>query len=332
MATFTILSKEQVEKKEINIFKKIGLDAFATDYYFLLGGCSEYIPEDEETEETLKNRFGSYWLRDGSTFDYQANYIDFSGDMGESPKYDIDIGCRPIVKYSEISLNCYDKKINDGLMMVTYGEYPQYVVNSEIKEILDKKYEEKSLIETGKTYTFYDPCIDFYDPDLSEYVEQDLIEYEYNGKKYIRFVGLSDIKCSGRLSNKEKLKEDAIYWVEVEPVRWYVDMDNDIAISEKVLFSGVQYYSYVDKKDPGDDLIYSTSTIKKYLEKYFSKDIVSNKNMRSEKHKETKDKRKGIRVKNINIEKIQEIVEEQDIELDNSDAKIKAKLRINTLK
>lgn len=325
MATFTILSKEQVEKKEINIFKKIGLDALATDYYFLLGGCSEYIPEDEKNEETLKSRFGYYWLRDDSIFDYQANYIDFDGNMEERPKYDIDIGCRPIVRYSEISLNCYDKKINDGLMIVTYGEFPQYVVNSEIKEILDKKYEEKTLTETGKTYTFYEPYMDFYAPDLSEYFEQSLIEYEYNGKKYIRFVGLSNIRYYGDLSNKEKVKDGSIYWVEVEPVRWYVDIDNDIAISEKVLFSGVQYYSYVDKKDPGDDLIYSTSTIKKYLEKYFNKDIVSNKNMRSEKHKETEGKRKGIRVKNINIEKIQEIIEEHENELDNSNAKVKVK-------
>ena len=68
--------------------------------------------------------------------------------------------------------------------------------------------------------------------------ENSYLEYEYNGKKYIRFVG--DSNCSGEtLSNGRVVRKGVPYWVEVEPIKWIIDEKADVALSKKILFAGV---------------------------------------------------------------------------------------------
>ena len=65
-------------------------------------------------------------------------------------------------------------------------------------------------------------------------------EQMYNGKKYIRFIGNSN--SNGEiLSNGEFVEIDKPYWILVEPIKWLVDEINDIALSKKIIFSGVQF-------------------------------------------------------------------------------------------
>ena len=51
----------------------------------------------------------------------------------------------------------------------------------------------------------------------TEYIKS-FVLYEYNGRKYIRFVG--DNNCDDEtLSNGEKIEVNNIYWVEVKPIK-----------------------------------------------------------------------------------------------------------------
>ena len=100
MPNITILSDEEAKNKEFNFLRKNGLGAKATDLYYLLGGLSCYIAKDDK--ETLINRLGTYWLKDDSTYDIEAKYIDNDGAIYTNYKDNFDIGCRPVVKYYEI--------------------------------------------------------------------------------------------------------------------------------------------------------------------------------------------------------------------------------------
>ena len=99
-----------------------------------------------------------------------------------------------------------------------------------------------------------------------------LTKNTYKGKKYVRFVGLESVDTEEELSNGEEIEAGKVYWLEVEPVDWFVDKEEDIAICKSVLFSGVPYYSEQDKKLQGS-YDFESSTLKKYLDNYFTKEI-----------------------------------------------------------
>lgn len=93
-------------------------------------------------------------------------------------------------------------------------------------------------------------------------------EYEYNGNKYIRLVG--DFNGFGKiLSDGTPVKRGDIYWIRVEPITWLVDEKEDIALSKKIIFSGVRFDNDITKNRDFDK-----SEIKKFMDDYFSKDII----------------------------------------------------------
>ena len=93
-------------------------------------------------------------------------------------------------------------------------------------------------------------------------------EYEYNGKKYIRFIG--DSNCSGEvLSDGRTVQSGDVYWIEVEPIIWMIDEIKNIALSKKIIFSGVQF-----NRERNYEGYFNKTDIKKYMDNYFSKDII----------------------------------------------------------
>ena len=60
-----------------------------------------------------------------------------------------------------------------------------------------------------------------------------------------------------------------ICFIKVEPVRWLVDETADVAVAEKILFAGVQFKHGIDYK-----VDFSTTDIKEFMDRYFSKDII----------------------------------------------------------
>lgn len=154
----------------------------------------------------------------------------------------------------------------DGILEVEYGEYPQKVASGRLQFSLERLYNSGVLKQTGKIYTTDSRKTGDYNLDFSP---NKLIEYEYQGKKYVRVKANFD-DDSEKLSNGETYQNGDYVWVEVSPVKWIVDEKYDIALSHNLLFSGVQFKHKRDYK--GD---FENTDIYKYMMNYFSKELIS---------------------------------------------------------
>ena len=166
----------------------------------------------------------------------------------------------------------------NGILEVEYGEYPQTIVSEDFARTLERAYSNRTINQTGKSYTT--DSVSYLDTD-TPFQARTHIEYEYNGKKYIRFVG--DSNCSGQvLSDGRTIQNGDVYWLEVEPIKWMIDKRTNIALSKKIIFSGVQFYR--ERNYKGD---FNRTDIKKFMDEYFSKDIIPSMINVVTKHNET---------------------------------------------
>ena len=255
---FTFLTVEQIfGNNQLDILKKYGTNCAITDFSLLLGGYKG-------------NNNGSWWTKscDG---DNRAGCVGVVNNMNWNNILIRSGGVRPALPYSSISsiaLNGVRGK--NGILEVEYGEYPQTVVSKDFAITLESAYENETLNKTGKSYT----------TDSAGYYNTDPIfrakthtEYEYNGRKYIRFVSNENrTNCSVFLSDGREIESWKVYWLEVEPIKWLVDEKADIALSKHILFAGVQFNN--KKEYTGD---FNNSFIKKFMNEHFSKDIVPSK-------------------------------------------------------
>ena len=269
MLDFTFLTEEQCfGDKQLDILKKYGTKCAITDFSILLGG---YVALNNYTceGESLINRTGWWWTK--TPYDNDASVVNRNGFSNWCIVSRSTGGARPALPYSSISrVSSNGVRGRNGILEVEYGEYPQTVVSEDFSRILEMAfanmpYSNNEMKTTGKSYTT--DSVKYQDID-TPFQARTHTEYEYNGKKYIRFVG--DSNCSGEvLSDGRTIQKGTAYWVEVEPVKWLVDEKEDIALSKKLIFSGVQFKHKRDYK--GD---FSTTDIKKFMDTYFSKDIV----------------------------------------------------------
>ena len=91
-------------------------------------------------------------------------------------------------------------------------------------------------------------------------------EYEYEGKKYIRFL-----KCLNneniKSSSSRKVRCVTPCWIQVQPIEWLLDVSG-ILISKKALISGLQF----DVNEEYNGNLNGTSLMR-YINKYFRRDI-----------------------------------------------------------
>lgn len=284
MNDFTFLTKKQIfGDKKLEILEKYGKKSVITDFSILLGGyCSK-------KGENKKNRSG-IWMTKSPHEKYQGYNIkrlpkiylvDEDGKKFDNTVIIRAFGARPATSYSSISKFCSNKIVNKmGIIEVEYGEYPQTVVDKELSKELEEEYLNQKLKETGKTYTtdsFKQDCV------VEPFKERKHIEYEYNNKKYIRYIAncnyTDDNQYAEELSNGQAIEKDKPYWVEVEPIKWMIDEKADIALSKKIIFSGVQFErvkDYLECIGYDDKSKFKNTDIKKFMDKYFSKDILTN--------------------------------------------------------
>ena len=272
MSNFTFLTEEQIfDDNKLEIFNKRGTRAPITDFAILLGG---YYSSDfyYKNEESLENRAGYYWTKTDDK-DNDARVVNESGNRHGSNVNGRDVACRPTLPYSSIKDICSPvMRASDCVLEVECGEYPQNVASKELQKKLFDAYSEGRLISTGKTYTTDSKKNNDYEKGFEPI---NLTEYEYEGKKYVRVMANTSIGGDKiLLSNNEKYKDGDFVWVEVSPVKWLVDEKNDIAVSERLLFAGVQF-----KKERNYKGNFESTDIKKYLDNYFSKDIIPSKNI-----------------------------------------------------
>lgn len=252
---------------KLDMLKTYGSSAAITDFGILTSGFVSSVFHVND-ERSLENRCGDYWFiidndnrrtTDGDGLIY--NYYD-NGKRG---------AIRPIISYSNIKDNCKNKTIiKENILQVEYGEYPQQVATHSLQVTLEDLYKTENLNKTNKTYTINNGKND---EELLKTINID--EYEYNEKKYIRIIPnlYFMYKYDGiLLSNGKTYTDKKPVWVEVTPIKWLIDEKQDIAISEKILFAGTQFH-----KDKNYEGSFENSDIKKFLDFYFSKDIIPSK-------------------------------------------------------
>ena len=249
MNNFTFLNKSQITgKNQLNFFGKYGTRCVATDFAILLG-CSEQSYYFKSEGKMKKHKVGTWWTKSADGMG-GAFLIDGRGCIDGQFVTFKHIGGRPALPYSSIKFSSKTVRINNAIKEVEYGEYPQTVVDEDYSRELENAYNNGNLITTGKDYANF-------------------TAYEYDGIKYIRFVG--DLNCAGELlSDDREIRVGTAYWVRVEPIIWMIDEIKNVALAKKILFSGVRFNKSNNYNAEGD---FDKTNIKLFMDKHFSKEI-----------------------------------------------------------
>ncbi len=273
MSEFTFLTIEQFYSLESDgIFDGYGEKARITDFASLLGCYRHKDGIGEWWTKTPYHDIEVYYGDDEYDDDFNDELLCVINEDGkENFKFQWErfAGGRPAFSISSVFSKESKKKLEDsGVKEFGYGEYPQTIVDEEYSKELERLYSSNSLIITGRNYTT--DSAEAMD-DVSKFKAKMHIEYEYNGRQYIRFV-YDDSSVDGfNLSDGRKLERGKIYWVAVEPIVWLLDLKADIALSKKLIFSGVQFES----SSNNEKIDFERSTIKKFMDKCLSKEIVA---------------------------------------------------------
>ena len=225
---FNLLTKKQI--KNMKLFKDYGVKAEITDYATNLGGKNE-------------NGFGAFYLKAPSiNLVGTDNKLCINSDgmyENNSSLTQNEIGLRPIVSYIELFEDGNVDIINGKILS---GEYPQTKVDEELEKELNLAIRGRDIFPTGKTYTALSGMYD---------VPVRMPEYRYKGNKY---VNINYYFESG--------------WFKVEPITWLVDMETNMAVSEKILVAGIKYDHNI-----GLTNTYKKSDIKQYLDNFFAREL-----------------------------------------------------------
>ena len=270
MNDFTFLTEEQCfdSSRKLEILEKRGTIVPITDFSILLGG---YVSDDYyyNNGNSLEDRSGWDWTSSDDK-DNDVRVVRFDGSRTHSYVNRRGGGARPALPYSSIrNIASNGVRGRDGILEVEYGEYPQKVASKRLQDELERayNYNQSSIRKTGKTYTTDSRKHDEYDEKFSAQIIE---EYSFDdGKKYVRVKANSYYDGSEfKLSNGERYKDGDYVWVEVQPIKWLIDEKSDIALSERLLFAGVQFKH--ERNYKGD---FRTTDIKEFMDRYFSKDI-----------------------------------------------------------
>lgn len=220
-------TKKYMFSEKSDIFKRCGLSASVTDY-------------------ASPQNLGSF---NYPYFSYNHNDIGFIGAYGQYTSLaDLDysmihmIGIRPILDYSSIDLPNDRLDKSNGFFKFKYGNFPtkmatypgvidDYLKNNQL--ILTDNYHIKANLQYDELYG---------SARLREYYN------DSQNKEYVRV-------------EKDNSKFD---WFSVEPLYWYVDKENKLLISNRILFSIALTHNI-----KGDNIV-------EYINEHFLKEIVYN--------------------------------------------------------
>lgn len=251
------------------IFEKRVVSAAISDWAIASGG---FVHSNFHTIEgnELKYRTGCYWT---STVDSDNNVrvvlLNGCGDCGNIG-YRM-VGVRPALRYSSIKDIITNKVVlPDGIIEAEYGEYVQNAVNKPLQDELEtrKYYNMGVFTETGKTYTTDSRRHDEYS---KLFQQQEHIEIEYNGKKYVRKQA-NLYYSPTTLSNGIEYKNGDYIWFEVLPAKLLIDEEKDIALFKDIIIAGIPF---ADKKVYTGK--FNETFIYYFLNTYFANDIIPSK-------------------------------------------------------
>lgn len=259
-----ILKKDQVE--ESNVMKKEGFQSSITDMAIFLGGSVNhrtYVCNGKQNtgywfvstvEENKKDEIY------GQVDPTKVYAVSDQGEFFTTPCSNTEIGYRLFIEWS-------DKKSNDSIKKISFGEFPQTAVSDNLSTNLEKQLAQGNINLTGEKFTFnsHDEL-----KEGKDFQPRVFREYSYNGESYIRFI--SDSASSGeKLNDGRQIKLGKPYWIKVEPIIWLLDEKKGIAISEKILFAGIKYANeYMPRKDVK---VFLKTNIYDYIKNCFEKEF-----------------------------------------------------------
>ncbi len=267
MSNFTFLTEEQYfGSDKLEILEKRGTKAAITDFSILLGAyVSDYHIDNDNS---LEGRTGYYWTKSDDG-DNDARVVHDTGSSRTDYVSTRNGGARPTLPFSSISSIPTNgesgKRGRDGILEVEYGYYPQKAVSKDMQERLERAYRSGSILRTRNSYTTDSRKYDDYNEKFSEKQHE---EYEYNGKRYVR-IEVNSGKSQYALSNGESYRDGDNVWVEVQPVKWLIDEKEKIMLTDKLIFSGVQFNHTRDYHTRDFD----KTDIKTFMDKYLSRDL-----------------------------------------------------------
>ena len=270
MSNFTFLTQEQCfGSDKLDILKKRGTKAAITDFSILLGAyVSDYHIDNDSS---LEGRTGYYWTKSDDG-DNDARVVLDTGNSYSHYVYTRHGGARPALPFSSISSIPTNgesgKRAKDGVLEVEYGYYPQKAVSRDMQERLERAYRSGNISKTRNSYTTDSRRYNAYN---EKFVPKQHEEYEYNGKRYVRVEANSDFGSNTfTLSNGENYRDGDNVWVEVSPVKWLVDERAKVMITDKLIFSGVQF-NHTRNYHTRD---FDRTDIKTFMDRYLSRDLV----------------------------------------------------------
>ena len=267
MLDFRFLKKEEIDEMELE--KKNSSKAAATDFALILG-AEDSLNHYYKDIETLENRVGDYWSMTKGVDGNDSYYISDSNVIYPLEVNIRDVGARPVTSYSSIAGIGTEKTDETGEKIVTFGEYPQKVASKKLQNELNNELNKNTskFKTTTRTYTVDSISVN---NKKERFKPQVYIEYEYKGKKYVRVkVNKYNKDTEITLSNEEVYKDGDYVWIEVLPVNWIIKENIDRALSERILFAGIQFNN--EKKYDGN---FNNTDIKKYISKYFTKELTA---------------------------------------------------------
>lgn len=223
------------EKERIKRLQKRGLKANFTDfanalrylYNWTFRYPMEYTSNEDKTEIAI---------------DSSENYISFINNY---------VGIRPVIDYNKISSSCYDTEdLGDGITREKYGEYPKSKVSVDELIHICKKARSNLFKPTGKRYTIHERTL------RQLPITVPTCRYPYPSNNDIKVVSLREfIDDEGN-----KFVKYNNNWYKVEPVTMLVDRENNIAVTEDVIYSTLPYEKYnirrisILKENPYEEL------------------------------------------------------------------------------
>ena len=278
MSNLTFLTEEQCEGREkLGILQKREAKAAMTDFSILLGG--EVDRWHIDGDDSLGGRTGYYLLKS----DYDGHVVIVDTLVGDDILTTVEAvkrtpGARPALSISSISRiptnggSGAPKRAGDGVLEVEYGYYPQKAVSRDMQEKLERAFARRSLSRTGNKYTTDSRKYDEYDEEFSPKQHE---EFQLDGKRYVRVEANSCYGDEFKLSNGESYRNGDSVWVEVAPVKWLVDERAEIMLTDKLIFSGVQF-NREENYHTGD---FYKIDIKKFMDTYFAKELLQSRGM-----------------------------------------------------
>ena len=270
MSDFTFLTEEQYfGDDKLDILEKRGTKAAITDFSILLGAyVSDYHIDNDSS---LEGRTGYYWTKSDDG-DNDARVVRASGSRNFLNVLTRSGGARPALPFSSISSIPTNgesgKRARDGILEVEYGYYPQKAVSRDMQERLERAYRSGNISKTRNSYTTDSRRYNAYNEKFAPKQHE---EYEYNGKRYVRVEANSDFGSNTfTLSNGENYRDGDNVWVEVSPVKWLVDERAKVMITDKLIFSGVQF-NHTRNYHTRD---FDRTDIKTFMDRYLSRDLV----------------------------------------------------------